>query len=949
MAELNVGTVVADLELRDKQFQAACGAATAALGSVERAGEAAGASIGPAMAPAATALAHTAEEAQRASTALMAMSATPVERVAMAAAAAQGEIARLEAISGDAAAAERARAAVAERASTQIAALRAREAAAAQAAADAVTMGAAREAAALAEVAKEEQRVAAEAAQANAALKAMSATPMQAIATAANEAAAEIARLEAVSGNTAAAEAARGALAQRTAAAMGAVGKKTAEAGKATANWGNLATQSFYQVSDAASQLSAGTPFTTVLIQQGGQLLPVLASVSSALLGLLPILAPIGGALGLVALGYYNVSKEAAKADAAVEQSRKTLLMWQEAVKPLIAAQDELKLKLKLATGEITKADYAAMKAAESYREAGKATLDAAQKKIAETAALRDAYAAQVYANAGSRDAAELTLIQSKEYGKLTARLKAAEDAYRVQSDAIEEAASTAAMLAEYEVLEAEAASKATSARKSHSKALKDSAAAAKEAAAALRAFVALYEQAADAVYARKEVPGADLFARAQKMIEEVVPPKALSAMERFDLLAADIAAQFSRGLINADQFAQLESMLSSGKAAKFGIDIGAAMAEQAALLREQQAEAARVIQDFVSSLGSKLAGSMGKLGSMITSVVQGAQTGGIWGALVAGLVELLGSSLKLERAVAHVDEWFSRAAEAFGPLIDVVHLLVANVLEALIPVFQGLTPIMQALADVITPLAPLFVLLGSMLQILQPILEFVAATLQPFAMVMDVVGRGLFEIVKVLQLGVGYVVYGISKAYNWIVSQLQKLLDALGVEFDIPKIKTGDMLDSLQALAGETYESAMAQAEQNAAITESTEGFEKLNESLSNVPSGFKVAQKAFEAAAAAIYVGGVGKGGGYVTPADGLGYGSRQTVSFGGGAQTYIPGADRGGSGVTIYIDRLEVRADDADSLVQQLADIAGRKLFARTGSTVGSGLPFASMQVP
>jgi len=50
-----------------------------------------------------------------------------------------------------------------------------------------------------------------------------------------------------------------------------------------------------------------------------------------------------------------------------------------------------------------------------------------------------------------------------------------------------------------------------------------------------------------------------------------------------------------------------------------------------------------------------------------------------------------------------------------------------------------------------------------------------------------------------------------------------------------------------------------------------------------------------------------------------------------------------------VTIYIDRLDVRADDAESFVQQLSDIAGRKLFARTGSTVGSGLPYASMQVP
>ena len=900
MAELNVGTVVADLELRDKQFLAACGAATTALGSVERAGEAAGASIAPAMAPAATALAHTAEEAQRATAALMAMSATPLQRVA----------------------------------------------------------------------------------------------------TAANEAAAEIARLESISGNTAAAEAARGALAQRTAAAMGAVGKKTAEAGKAATSYGNAATQAFYQISDAASQLSTGTPIWTILIQQGGQLLPVLASVSSALLGFLPILAPIGAALGLVALGYYNVSKEAAKADAAVEQSRKTLLLWQEASKSTAGAQDELKRQIALANGEITNSEDVYERAASAYTQSQQKILDAAQETVDLRKKEADDYVRGLAERLdGDQRAIELQLIQSKEYAKLTGRVQDATTAYRQQAEAIEADADMAGNLAMKQVLEAEAAAAAANATKGASKALKEHTREAKDAAAALRAFVALYEQAADVVYAKKEVPGAELFAKAAKLIEEVVPPKALSAMERFDMLAADIAAQFSRGLIDAGQFAQLETLLTQGKAKKYAIDIGAAMAEQSTLLAEAQREAAAAMSDFVGGLKDKLMGNLGKLGTMIQSVVSGAQSGGVWGAVIAGIVELVGSNLKLQRAMDTMDEAFTELAEIFDPIIEVIHQFGATDTQTLKAVFEALGPVFEMLADVIKKFAPFAAQLGQFLQLLGPIFQFLMDAIQPLLSIIDTLARVIFKVVGSIMSLVGtlltaimstleplapllallevtlrpiffvldlladglgmvftaigdivqFIVGGISKAYNWIVDGITKLLKAIGIKVDIPRMDTGSMFDAMDELNSLTYDSAMATTEQNAAVNESTEGFDKLNESLSNVPSGFKVAQKAFEAAAAAIYVGGVGKGGGYVTPAEGMGYGSRQTVSFGGGAQTYIPGADRGGGGVTIYIDRLEVRADDADSLVEQLSAIAGRRLFARTGSTVGSGLPFASMQVP
>lgn len=905
MAELNVGTVVAGLELRDDDFNAAIAAAGQQLRMVEAAAEAAGAATAQAMAPASASLDTVAQEALQATQAL------------------------------DAVAAEAAQAGAA------VDSLAAEATQAAQAL-DAVAADAARAAAAA-------DAMAAEAARATQALQAMAATPMQRIAMAANEAAREIDRLAAVSGNAAAADAARAALAQRTAAAMGQMSRQTAAAAKATTNWSQVGMQSFYQISDAASQLSAGTPFITVLIQQGGQLLPVLASVGGALMSLAAILGPVAVAAGALGVAYAYLARDADKANAAVEANRKILEQWQAAAKSTGGViDDDLRRQIAVANGEMTDSAAAAEKAAAAYRASKQPLLDAAAAQVQMAQATADAIRAQVMGKAETQRAGELMLIQSDRYREAQATVEGYRKRQQQLADQISQTADVVGTLAEKEILEAEAGKASTEGHKAAAKALKDHAREAKEAEAALRAFVALYEQAADVVYARKEVPGADLFARAQNLVEELVPPKALSAMDKLALMAAEVAAQFSRGLITGGQFEQLTEMLTTAGSQKFGIDIGNALQEQARAAMEAQQAIADQMREFYSGLGQKMLGQMGKLGNMISSVVQGAQSGGIWGALVAGLVELLGSSLKLERAVAQVDEWFALAAEAFGPLIDAAHLLISNALESLIPLFEGLTPIMQALGNVLTPLAPLFVQAGMLFQALAPALEFIAFTLEPLAMIMDVVGRGLFEMMRVLQLGIGYVVYGISEAYNWIVAQIQKLLDALGIEFDIPKIKTGDMLSALEELAGQTYESAMVQAEQNAAITESTEGFDRLNESLSNVPTGFKVAQKAFEAAAAAIRIGS-GAVAGYVTPAEGLGYGSRQTVSYTGGGGTYLPGADRGGGGVTIYIDRLDVRADDADSLIQQLSDIAGRKLFARTGSTVGSGLPFASMQVP
>lgn len=928
MAELNVGTVVAGLELRDDDFNAAIAAAGQQLRMVEAAAEAAGAATAQAMAPASASLDTVAQEALQATQALDAVAA---------------------------------------------------EASQAGAAVDSL---------------------AAEAARATQALQAMAATPMQRIAMAANEAAREIDRLAAVSGNAAAADAARAALAQRTAAAMGQMGKQTAAAAKATTNWSQVGMQSFYQISDAASQLSAGTPFTTVLIQQGGQLLPVLASVGGALMSVAAILGPVAVAAGALGVAYAYLARDADKANAAVEANRKILEQWQAAAKSTGGViDDDLRRQIAVANGEMTDSAAAAEKAAAAYQASKQPLLDAAAAQVQMAQATADAIRAQVMGKAETQRAGELMLIQSDRYRDAQATVEGYRKRQQQLADQISQTADVVGTLAEKEILEAEAGKASTEGHKAAAKALKDHAREAKEAEAALRAFVALYEQAADAVYARKEVPGADLFARAQKLMEEMVPPKALSAMERLDMLAADVAAQFSRGLIQPDQFAQLESMLTAGKAQKYAIDIGAAMAEQSRLLADAQREAAAAMGEFVAGLRDKLMGNLGKLGSMIQSVIAGAESGGVWGAIIAGAVELVGSNLKLQRAMDTMNTAFEQLAEVFDPVIEVIHMFGATDTKTLKAAFDALGPVFDTVAQAIQSFAPFAAQLGTFFQILGPIFSFLMQAIQPLLSIVDTLSRTLFGLtqsvfqlvgtilgavmqslqplaplfmlleitlrpifmildllvdgLKMLFDGLSSVVQmivgGIDKAYNWIIDQIEKLLKAIGIEVDIPRMDMGAMWSAMDDLAGQTYDAAMATAEQNAAVTESTEGFDKLNESLSNVPTGFKVAKKALDAMNAAIQVSGTSGGiAGYVTPAEGLGYGSRQTVAYTGGGGTYLPGADRGG-GVTIYIDRLEVRADDPDSLIQQLSDIAGRKLFSRTGSTVGTGLPFASMQVP
>ena len=933
MAELNVGTVVAGLELRDRDFDVAIKSAAAALASVEAAAEAAGASTAQAMAPAAAAMDTVAAEAQQAAQAVLA---------------------------------------IAPAVNTTDAAI---------------------------------ESMAADAARATAALQAMSATPMQRIAMAANEASKEIDRLAAVSGNAAAADSARAALATRTAAALGQQSKAAAAAGKATANWGNLATQSFYQVSDAVTQLSAGTPFTTVLIQQGGQLLPVLASMGSALMGLATILGPVAVAVGALGVAYMYLSKDLDTANEKIETNRKILEQWQAAAKSTGGVIDnDLRRQIDVANGAMTESAAVAEKAAESYRAQKQPLIDAAGAQVQMAQATMDAIRAQIMAKAENKDVAELMLIQSDRYQKAAATVEGYKAKQQALADQISQTADVVATLAEKEIIEAEAGKAGAESHKAGAKALKDHARAAKEAEAALRAFVALYEAAADAVYAQKEVPGAALFEKAQKLIEEVVPPKALAAMERFDMLAADIAVQFSRGLISESQFAQLETLLTQGKAKKYAIDIGAAMAEQSALLAEAQRESAAAMSDFVSGLKDKLMGNLGKLGSMIQSIVSGAQSGGVWGAIIAGIVELVGSNLKLQRAMDTMDEAFTELAEIFDPIIEVIHQFGATDTQTLKAVFEALSPVFQMLADVIQKFAPFAAQLGVFLQLLGPIFQFLMDAIQPLISIIDTLARVLFKVVGSIMSLVGtlltsimstleplapllalleltlrpiffildlladalgmvftaigdivqFIVGGISKAYNWIVDGIEKLLKAIGIEVDIPRLDTDSMFAAMDELNSLTYDSAMATTEQNAAIEESTEGFEKLNESLSNVPTGFKVALARMNAAVAAVQVSGRTSGmAGYSTPGGveatyRYGHSSRQAVSYSGGSPSYVAATDQGGGGVTIIIENLTVAADNPRALVDQLQALASRQLFARTGSSVGTGMPYGSLGV-
>lgn len=302
----------------------------------------------------------------------------------------------------------------------------------------------------------------------------------------------------------------------------------------------------------------------------------------------------------------------------------------------------------------------------------------------------------------------------------------------------------------------------------------------------------------------------------------------------------------------------------------------------------EQLAADARA--QLTSSVISK---ALGPFQSVVSAGIQGAAAGGVGGAIAAAAVELLSQSEQFRDVQTILGAMLRVLADGLGrvfegalPLLGAVFNVFAEVMSVLGPVFEMIgtvlepfIPVVQVIAGILSVLGPLFVVFQRAMLLLQA----------PLTLLMSSgVLRLTFEGLKWLGVGLGYIARALSWTYNVIVDVIADVLDWVGrlevlglrpFEFMADAaaavrdmaVNMGELIGSVDALMGLTWESAMATAQDTAttilhteATTAAADAVDRFAESLTNVPEGFRIAATRYGAMDVASYSGlGTGRAG--------------------------------------------------------------------------------------
>ena len=261
-------------------------------------------------------------------------------------------------------------------------------------------------------------------------------------------------------------------------------------------------------------------------------------------------------------------------------------------------------------------------------------------------------------------------------------------------------------------------------------------------------------------------------------------------------------------------------------------------------------------LMDFASQIGA--AGAMigntmirsaGNLGSLINSAIQGAQVGGVFGAIGAVLADLVTRSDSFNDTVAHANEavdamveGLEPLAEAMEPIAGITNMLIRFIGEQLGPLFESMEPIFNA----------------------------------------------VFQVMRVVMIGILNIFSGLGRAWNAIVGAIQAILEGIG-DFEIFGKKPFGFLNDWAAgleratinlngidsqiaelhnttadsIRGE-IDAAAARANAKDETKKFSDSLRELNNEIANAPQGFRVDLRRFQSTQGETFAPDVDAGGG-------------------------------------------------------------------------------------
>jgi hypothetical protein len=265
-------------------------------------------------------------------------------------------------------------------------------------------------------------------------------------------------------------------------------------------------------------------------------------------------------------------------------------------------------------------------------------------------------------------------------------------------------------------------------------------------------------------------------------------------------------------------------------------------------------ATAGAELEQSLMDTGQGLINSLGNIGDLINTTVQAGQAGGPYAAAAAALASLATKTMAFGEIVGDLDGIFNLLVGVVEPVISVVR-------SALQPLFDVLRTALRGLAVVVGGLS---IAVG---WVVNAIIDFAAGVLDVIAGIADLVGGG-GEVRRFarqlrsnrvdlgeLQEGMRAATEGADELAGAFSDGATGIMDAaqLAIQAWLGSSGVGRFFAEADRLATGVVDSQESLIEQTDATSES---IRELNESISNVPTGFRVAAARFSA----IDVGGEG-----------------------------------------------------------------------------------------
>lgn len=378
-------------------------------------------------------------------------------------------------------------------------------------------------------------------------------------------------------------------------------------------------------------------------------------------------------------------------------------------------------------------------------------------------------------------------------------------------------------------------------------------------------------------------------------------------------------SAGFSVALADVDAKIKLaatrETMRITGAASAAGAAIGGAI-EQAT---EDYAAAMRArLASAAAPVGNLMLDALGGLGDAIGAAIEGFKTGGVAGAVTAALASLISQSESFKNLTASLGEMFTSLLTGLDPLIQGIGMVLVPVMNLFGSLMGALAPAFKMLGQIMGMIAPALAILAGVFQGVGLILEVVMQILEPIMPVFELAFRVLFNVLKVVALIVMGVALALGAAWNGILEVIARVvsglsnalggieaLDKMAAALRDQKVDTAGMADAMADLATTTYDQAYASASAASSAAMMAEAANEATESLTNVPSGYKIALARFNAT---------------------------EATQMGGAASGMSSGAQSGGIVIT---GQVVVVADDPKTFLEKLQDAAETATFRYSGT--------------